>query len=247
MITLDIQLYNPLKMKTQITLILLLSAFTFTSNGQNKNKTESKAFTDSFMQDNCQFSTVGKNDYFILEPGYQEILEGKDGKDFTRLIITVLNETKKIGNIDTRIVEENESLNGQTIEISRNYFAFCPMTSSIYYFGEDIDMFKNGKVVDHSGAWKAEGKNKPGIVMPGLILLGSRYYQEIAPGIAMDRAEIISINETLETPAGKFTKVLKTEETTPLEPLNKETKLYAPGIGLIKDDNLLLVKYGLIK
>lgn len=234
-------------MKTQIILILMLTAFTFTLNGQNKNKTESKAFTDSLMQDNCQFSTVGKNDYFILEPGYQEILEGKDGKDFTRLIITVLNETKKIENIDTRIVEENESLNGQTIEISRNYFAFCPTTSSIYYFGEDVDIFKNGKVVDHSGAWKAEGNNKPGIVMPGLVLLGSRYYQEIAPGIAMDIAEIISINETLETPAGVFTKVLKTEETTALEPLNKETKLYAPGIGLIKDDNLLLVKYGLIK
>jgi hypothetical protein len=49
------------------------------------------------------------------------------------------------------------------------------------------------------------------------------------------------------TPAGKFNNVLKVEETTPLEPLNKEEKLYAPGIGLIKDENLLLVKYGIIK
>jgi hypothetical protein len=199
------------------------------------------------MQENCQFFTTGKNDYFILEPGYQEILEGKEGKDLTRLIITVLNETKLIGNIETRIVEENESLNGQTIEISRNYFAFCQQTGSIFYFGEDVDIFKNGKIVDHSGAWIAVGKNKSGLAMPGLVLLGSRYYQEIAPGIAMDRAEIISINETIETPAGKFNRVLKTEETTPLEPLNKEIKLYAHGIGLIKDDNLSLVKYGFIK
>lgn len=55
--------------------------------------------------------------------------------------------------------------------------------------------------------------------MAGLVLLGARYYEEIAPGVALDRAEIISINETINTPAGKFTSCLKKEETTPLEPL----------------------------
>jgi hypothetical protein len=217
------------------------------TNAQNKNKTETSLFTEPRIQDNSQFQSVGKNDYFILEPGYQLILEGKEGKDLTRLVITVLNDTRKIGNIETRIVEENESVNGNTVEISRNYFAFCKLTSSIYYFGEEVDIYKDGKIVNHEGAWIAEGINKPGIAMPGLVLLGSRYYQEIAPKVAMDRAEIISTNETFDTPFGKFTNVLKIEETTPLEPLTKEYKLYAPGIGLIKDENLLLVKHGFIK
>jgi hypothetical protein len=236
-------------MRKQIIFLIALATFnvTFITNAQNKNRAESKVFTESLIQDNYQFLTIGKNDFFILEPGYQLILEGKDGKDLTRLVITVLNETKKIGNIETRIVEENESLNGNTVEISRNYFAFCKQTSSIYYFGEEVDIYKDGKIVNHEGAWIAEGNNKPGIAMPGLILLGARYYQEIAPEVAMDRAEIISNNETLETPAGKFTNVLKIEETTPLEPLNKEFKLYVSGIGLIKDENLLLVKHGFIK
>ena len=83
--------------------------------------------------------------------------------------------------------------------------------------------------------------------MPGVYLLGSRYYQEIAPGIAMDRAEIISISETYKTPAGNFTNCLKTEETSGLKPKEKEYKHYAPGIGLIQDENLLLVKYGYVK
>ena len=82
--------------------------------------------------------------------------------------------------------------------------------------------------------------------MPGLILLGGRYYQEIAPDIAMDRAEIISMNEKLNTTAGFFSNCLKIEETTPLEPKNKEYKFYVPGIGLIRDGDLLLVKYGFI-
>ena len=57
------------------------------------------------------------------------------------------------------------------------------------------------------------------------------------------RAKVISLNEVLETPVGKFKDVLKTEETTPLEPGEKEYKFYAPGIGLVQDNTLKLVNY----
>ncbi len=162
-------------------------------------------------------------------------------------MITVLNETRKIGNVETRIVEENESENGKPVEISRNFFAFCRQTGGVYYFGEEADIYKNGKMTKGRDAWTAEGNNRAGLAMPGLVLLGSRYYQEIAPGKAMDRAEIDSTSETKTTPAGAFTNCLKTEETTPLEPKEKEYKLYAPGIGLIQDEDLLLTKYGFVK
>jgi hypothetical protein len=45
------------------------------------------------------------------------------------------------------------------------------------------------------------------------------------------------------TPAGTFSNVLKTEETNPLEPGEREFKLYAPRIGLIQDEALNLVKH----
>ena len=212
-----------------------------------QNKTSGKQFTDSFLQDSCSFQTTGHNNYFILEPGYQLVLEGMEGKDKIKLVITVLNETKKIGNVETRIVEENESANGKTVEISRNFFAFCKQTGSVFYFGEEVDMYKNGKIINHEGAWIAEGNNKAGIMMPGIVLLGARFYNEIAPGVAMDRVEIISLKDTLQTPAGIFYNCLKTEETTPLEPKTKEYKLFTPGIGLIKDGDLLLTKYGFVK
>ena len=216
------------------------------SFAQNVKKTE-KIFTDTFNLGNCEFSTTGRNQFFILEPGYQLTLEGKEDGQQTKLVITVLNETKKIGNVETRIMEEKESVNGNIVEISRNYFAFCQQTSSIFYFGEAVDNYKNGKVSNHEGAWIAEGKNKAGLMMPGDILIGARFYQEIAPGIAMDRAEIISITEKLKTAAGAFSNCLKSEETTPLEPKNREYKIYAPGIGLIKDGELTLVNYGFVK
>jgi len=213
---------------------------------QEKNKS-AKIFTDTFNLDSCSFSTTGRNQFFILEPGYQLTLEGKEDNEATKLVITVLDETKKVGNIETRVVEENESVNGQTVEISRNYFAFCQQTNSIFYFGEEVDNYKNGKIINHEGAWLAEGKNKPGLMMAGQPEVGYRYYQEIAPGIAMDRAEIISIGEEIKTSAGSWENCLAIEETTPLSPKEKEYKMYAPGIGLIKDGNLLLVKYGFAK
>lgn len=55
-------------------------------------------------------------------------------------------------------------------------------------------------------------------MMPGNVLLGSRYYQESAPKVAMDRAENLSASETVQVPAGKYPDCIKTEETTPPEP-----------------------------
>ena len=129
--------------------------------------------------------------------------------------------------------------------MSRNYFAISARTNSVYYFGEDVDMYKDGRVTDHEGAWLA-GVNgaKPGLMMPGEPLIGARYYQEVAPRVAMDRAEVVSLTAKVTTPAGAFTNVLRTTETTPLEPAAKEDKYYARGVGLIQDGSLKLVKYG---
>jgi hypothetical protein len=227
-------------MKTLISIVILISSLSI--HGQDK-----RPFTDSFNVESCTFSTRGWNTYFMLQPGYQLVLEGVEDGDTARLVITVLNETKMIGGIETRVVEENESENGETTEISRNFYAYCEETGSIFYFGEEVDIYKDGKIVSHGGAWIAEGNNKPGVIMPGLCLLGARYYQEIAPGIATDKAEIVSISEIYKTPAGNFTGCLKTEETSALNPKEREFKHYAPGIGLIQDENLLLVRYGYVK
>jgi hypothetical protein len=62
----------------------------------------------------------------------------------------------------------------------------------------------------------------------------------------LDRAEIVSTTETLHVPAGTFHDVVKTRETTPLDPEAVEFKWYAPGVGLIKDEDLELVQFGRI-
>ena len=198
-------------------------------------------WTSDFASEKSTLVPTGRNPYFILEPGYQLVLEG--GAE--RLVISVLNDTRTIDGVETRVVEERESKHGKVVEVSRNFFAICKRTGSVYYFGEEVDDFKDGKIVGHHGAWLAgEHGAKFGLMMPGLPLLKSRYYQEMAPGAAMDRAEIVSLAATLKTPACTFEHCLKTEETTPLEPGEREAKHYAPGIGLIQDGAMKLVSYG---
>jgi hypothetical protein len=202
-------------------------------------------WADRFDVPRERFSSTGRNRYFILEPGYRLVLEGKEGNKPTRLVITVLDETKTVDGIETRIVEERESAGGKLVEVSRNYFAIDRDTHDVYYFGEAVDVYKNGKIVNHEGGWES-GRHgaRYGLFMPAEPKVGQKFYQEVAPKVAMDRAEVVSVDNEVKVPAGTFKGCLTTLETTPLEPKEKEHKHYAPDVGLLYDGGMKLVKYG---
>jgi hypothetical protein len=123
----------------------------------------------------------------------------------------------------------------------------CEQTKDVFYFGEDVDFYENDKVVKHDGTWHAGKENKAGLLMPGAPKVSMKYYQELAPGVAMDRAEIVSLTEKCKTPAGTFSKCMKVKEGSAIDLLATEYKYHAPGIGLVKDEDLLLIKSGFIK
>jgi hypothetical protein len=205
-------------------------------------------YTRSFRAENCTFSSTGRNPFFILEPNFQLVLGGEDAGDAAQLMITVLNETREVNGTQARVIEERESVGDDLVEISRNFFATCEETNNVFYFGEEVDIYENGMIVDHEGAWLAgEGTNRAGIIMPGTILLGARYYQEIAPSVALDRAEIIDTGQVIQTPSGDFSDTLITRETTELEPDEVELKYYASGIGLVQEEDLKLEHYGFVE
>jgi hypothetical protein len=207
--------------------------------------TQAGGFADHFDVPKENFTSSGRNDYFVLEPFWQMTLEGKEDGEKARLIVTVLNKTKTIDGVETRIVEERETVNDKLSEVSRNYFAIDKTTNDAYYFGEETDTYKDGKVADHEGSWEA-GKDGAtfGLFMPAKPKVGQKFYQENAPKVAMDRVEVLSVRDKVNIQAGTFDGCLKTEETSPLEPDAKEHKLYAPGVGLLVDGGLQLVRCG---
>jgi hypothetical protein len=144
-------------------------------------------FTETFLPEG--YSTTGTNPYFIpLQPGARLILEGTEDKSLIRLTITVLDETVEIDGVNTRVMEEREE-EGETeadlrlIEVSRNFIARGTKTNSVYYFGEDVDFYNEaGEIIGHEGAWRsgepagAPDEARFGLLMPGIVLLGSKYF-----------------------------------------------------------------------
>lgn len=226
-------------------LIVINVSVTFPGSNIHASPSSNQEWKSSFNLEDCNLTPNGSNSYFILEPGYQLVLEGQEDGAQIQLKISVLNETKIVNGIEARVVEEEETEDGEVVEISKNWFVVCKPVNDIFYLGEEVDIYEDGKIVNHEGAWEA-GINdaRLGMIMPGKAELGSKYYQEVAPNVAEDRAEIVGLDKVIDTPAGKFEKVLETEETNALNPDEKESKFYAPRVGLIQEETLKLVRHG---
>jgi hypothetical protein len=199
--------------------------------------TKGGVFRDSFEVDKADLVPTGKNDYFSLVPG--DKLAFKAGK--VTLTITVLDETKLVDGVTTRVIEEREEKDGKPLEISRNFFAIDRKTKDVYYFGEEVDEFEDGRLISHEGAWISGVKGaRFGLLIPARPKVGDKFYQEIAPEEAMDRAEIVGLDEEVKTPAGTF-RCIHVKETSPIE-RGVSHKWFAPGVGLVKDDEFVLAE-----
>ena len=193
--------------------------------------------------DTTTFTTDIDNPFFPLPVGHRVVLEGEEGSTHLVVRITSLEETEIVDGVETRVVEEFESKDGQVVEISRNFFAQAE-DGTVCYFGEDVDIYDGaGNVTSHSGEWRAgEGENRPGVFMPADLEVGQAFQQEVAPGIAEDQAKVMAIGETTGVPAGTFDDTVRMEDASPLDG-SRGTKVYARGIGLIVDGPAQLTRY----
>jgi uncharacterized protein DUF3108 len=193
-----------------------------------------------FPVDPQNLGVSGENPYFVLTPGHTlHFVEGS-----VRRKMTVLAQTVTIDGVECRVVEDREEKGGKPIEVTRDYYSIDRVTGDVYYFGEDVDVYKRGKVVSHKGSWRSGVKDaRFGLMMPGTIKVGDRFMQERAPKQgALDRSEVVSKSERVVTPAGSFDCV-RMRDSSAIEK-GADDKWYAPGIGLVKDGKAVLVKQG---
>lgn len=59
------------------------------------------------------------------------------------------------------------------------------------------------------------------------------YRQEYYAGEAEDNGEVLDLGQRATVPAGEYDDLVKTADTTPLEPDVLEHKFYAPDVGLV--------------
>jgi hypothetical protein len=136
------------------------------------------------------------------------------------------------------------------IEDTDDWYIQHKITGDVWYMGEIAQEFEedlDGKreLVEIEGSWKAgRDFDKPGIIMygdpdPANKKQQNPYRQEFSLGNAEDVGKVISKGEaSVSVPYGDFdVDVVKTRDWTPIEPHVFERKYYAPGIGLIKEEN----------
>lgn len=189
------------------------------------------------------FLLVIDNGFFPVLVGSETVLEGVDDEGILfRVVTTVPGDTEMVAGVNTRVLVETESEDGEIVEVSRNFFAQAP-DGTVCYFGEDVDIFEDGEIVAHDGAWRAgENGNLPGIAMPGEPEVGMVFQQEFAPGVAEDQTEILALGEEIDVPAGTFDDTLTAEDCNALDG-STDIKVYVDGIGLAIDEFAELIEF----
>ena len=175
------------------------------------------------------------NLYLPLSDLHQDILEGREGAHAVRV-----ERTRKAGvktftvwgqKVAAMTVEDKEFSDGKVSEITRDYFAQAD-DGTVYYLGEDVDNYRNGKVVAHEGAWLTGVRGAvPGVLIPGHLAVGARFKSEDVPKVTQEKDEIVSLSATATSPAGNYKNCLKIKET--LSEGEVEYKIYAPHVGVV--------------
>jgi hypothetical protein len=176
------------------------------------------------------------NTYFPLVPGTTFYYVGEKDRIPNSNVTEVTCDTKVILGVTTTVVHDRAyDENGKVVEDTFDWYA-QDMDGNVWYFGEDTKELdpSTGEVVSTEGSWEAGVDDADaGIIMEAHPRPGDRYYQEFAPGVAEDQAQVQSLDESSCTQQGCFAHLLRTKEITQLSPGEVENKYYRVGVGFI--------------
>jgi hypothetical protein len=223
------------------TLLLVSLAFALAACGGDDDASGKEAGADlpqgseSVDLNPADFTTRIDNPYRPMAPGSRRVYRDTDTDGTVqRAEVTVTSRTKKIANgVEARVVREVIIEDGEPVEKESDWYA-QDSAGNVWYFGEEVEEYENGKVKATS-TWQAgvDGA-QPGVVMPAEPRAGLAYRQTHYAGEEEDRAQVLSVEERAEAPAGFFPKVVAMKESSPLEPKLLEYKLFARGVGLVR-------------
>jgi hypothetical protein len=184
------------------------------------------------------------NPFFPLQPGTIKSYGGSKLDDETGEAesesndVFVTFESKAILGVQTVVVRDTAYENGVLVEDTLDWYA-QDSEGNVWYFGEIAYNYRyddegNHLATDIAGSWTGGVDGAlPGWIMRAEPSFGAGYYQEFAPGVAVDEGIVVGIDEDVSIGLGHYDGVLKTLDTTALEPDVAELKSYAPGGGEI--------------
>jgi hypothetical protein len=178
------------------------------------------------------------NPYLPLAYLQQDVIEGSEGGKHTRVERTIKPDQHRTFTVNGQTVEalafeDRDFENGEVAEVTLDYFAQDDF-GNVYYLGEDVDEYTNGKVTGHDGAW-LYGKDTQnlGVLFPAHPQVGDKFVSEDVSKEIRETDEVMAVDETVTVPAGTFTHCVKIKES--LGDGTTEFKDYAPGVGVVRE------------
>ncbi len=177
--------------------------------------------------------TMVDNPYFGVAGVDYRLYFGKEDGLPLRIEVAPTGETKTVewagGTTETVVSQFTATSNRNLLEIAVDWFAQDD-AGNVWYFGEDVWNYEQGRVADTHGTWIAGADGPPGMIMPGNPTLGQRFNPENIPGLVFETVAVKALDQTYGIPAGgQLSDVLVLHET--LDDGSEETKFYAAGYG----------------
>ena len=172
------------------------------------------------------------NPYFPQAVGTLFLYDGTKEGTPTHDEICVTQQKKMIEGVETTEVHHRsfEGTPPVLVEDTWDWFA-QDLSGTVWYFGEATIELPGGST---EGSWESGVDDADaGFIMLATPQQGDQYYQEFAPHVAVDKAKVISLNQTVTVQGVTYNNVVVTKETSQLDPGVVEQKYYAPGVGFI--------------
>jgi hypothetical protein len=187
-----------------------------------------------FKMNPADFTTEIDHPYWPMKPGSRWIFRETDAEgSVSRVVVTVLDKTKTIMGIETRIVHDQVSEQGEVKEDTFDWYA-QDAEGNLWYLGEDTTEYENGKPKTKEGSWEAGVDGAlAGVILPAHPEVGMTYREEYYKGHAEDGASILSVDAFAKVPYGTFDHGIQTRNFSGIEPDTIEEKIYAKGVGVV--------------
>lgn len=199
-----------------------------------------EAVLPTFNANNFSGNPVITNTYFPVVEGQVRSFEGAPADE--EFIFAGLGAGPTILGVKTFTVRDRAFEEGRIVEDTFDYYA-QDRSGNVWYFGEDVTNYiydSSGNLIgtNSESSWRA-GVNGalPGYIMPTSLQIGFNYFQEHAPADeALDEGTTVAVLDSFTVSGATYEDVLKVLETSELDKKARGTKYYAPGVGLIFEE-----------
>jgi hypothetical protein len=173
------------------------------------------------------------NPMFPIADLHSAVLLGNNDGHVLKIETTLLPRAKTIEwngkRIKTLTSQFVSYVDGRIHEVALDWYAQAD-DGAVWYFGEDVFNFEDGKVADTHGSWLA-GKDGPaGMIMPAHPQVGAVYRPENIAGKVFEEVTITSTGLTVAGPRGPVPGAIVGRENHLIENV-LEDKTFAPGYG----------------